>query len=145
MKGWSQVMTIAWGKHNVAYTICSRAQPHIVIGSVRESACIVISYYMSKVGLQQTTRAPGSDKTRGQGSFGSFYKKFKKKRMDCTFDPFLLRQGEPGTSQYLFLFPIGWSIWPIRSSRRRKIIIDPNLEEYGTSIQWQWSDDELYR
>ncbi len=23
-------------------------------------------------GLQQTTRAPGSDKTRGQGSFGPF-------------------------------------------------------------------------
>ncbi len=35
---------------------------------------------------------PGSDKTRGQGSL---------KGTNRTFDsPFLLRQGEPGTSQY---------------------------------------------
>ncbi len=36
--------------------------------------------------------APGSDKTRGQGFL---------KETDRTFDPFLLRQGEPGTSQYI--------------------------------------------
>ncbi len=58
-------------------------------------------------------RAPDSDKTRGQGSFGPFtgglnltllviatYKNFKE-RTDRTFDPFLPRQGEPGTSQYI--------------------------------------------
>ncbi len=39
-------------------------------------------------GLQQTTRDPGSDKTRGQGSFGPFTGGLS------------LRQGEPGTSHY---------------------------------------------
>ncbi len=52
-------------------------------------------------GLQLTTWAPGSDKTRGQGSFGLFTggppKKFKKKNTG----PVLLGQGEPGTSQYI--------------------------------------------
>ncbi len=38
------------------------------------------------------TNRPGSDKTQGQGSFGT----------NRTFDlPFLPRQGEPGTSQYI--------------------------------------------
>ncbi len=54
-------------------------------------------------GLQQTSRAPGSDKTRGQGSFGPFTgglpKNLKKKNGSYT-GPDLLRQGEPGTSQY---------------------------------------------
>ncbi len=45
--------------------------------------------------------APGSDKTQGQGSLAiTTYNKFKKET-DRTFDPFLLRQGEPGTSQYI--------------------------------------------
>ncbi len=58
-------------------------------------------------GLQQTTLGSGSDKTQGQGSFSPFTggllprKKIKKRETDRTFDPFLLRQGEPGTSQYL--------------------------------------------
>ncbi len=58
-------------------------------------------------GLQQTTWAQGSDKTQGQGSFGAFttnlviatYKHFKKKNGPYT-RPVLLRQGEPGMSQY---------------------------------------------
>ncbi len=29
-----------------------------------------------------------------------------KKETDRTFDPFLLRQGEPGTSQYIFGSPL---------------------------------------
>ena len=37
--------------------------------------------------------ALGSDKTRGQG--------FKKKRTAYLIRPFLVRQGEPGTSQYI--------------------------------------------
>ena len=55
--------------------------------------------------------APGSDKTPGQGSFGPFkggldlaiitQEKLKKRETDRTFDPFLVRQGEPGTSQYI--------------------------------------------
>ncbi len=48
--------------------------------------------------------APGSDKTRGQGSFGPLamttYKNIKKKRT-VHLTRFLLRQGEPGTSQYI--------------------------------------------
>ncbi len=48
-------------------------------------------------GLQQTTRAPGSDKTLGQGSFDN-YLKIKKKNGPYT-GPVLLRQGEPGTWQ----------------------------------------------
>ncbi len=52
--------------------------------------------------------APGSDKTQGQGSFGLFtgglaiiaYTKIKKKRRTAHLIRFLLREGEPGTSQY---------------------------------------------
>ncbi len=52
-------------------------------------------------GVQQTTRAPGSNKTRGQGSFGPFTGG-RKRRTDHTLDQFLLRQGKPGTSQYIY-------------------------------------------
>ena len=53
-------------------------------------------------------RTPGSDKTRGQGSFGPFTgglyltlpKNYKKKNGPYT-GPVLLRQGETGTSQYI--------------------------------------------
>ncbi len=48
--------------------------------------------------------APGSDKTRGQESFGPFtgglYKNLKKKRT-VHLIRFLLRQGESGTSRYI--------------------------------------------
>ncbi len=52
----------------------------------------------------KTTRAPGSDKTQGQGSFGPLItiQNFKKKNGPCT-GPVLLRQGEPGTSKYEYL------------------------------------------
>ncbi len=66
------------------------------------------------------TNRSGSDKTRGQGSFGpstdghvkhltlgkldNHQDKKNLKGMNHTFDsPFLLRQGEPGTSQYIYL------------------------------------------
>ncbi len=39
-------------------------------------------------GLQQTTRAPGSDKTWGQGSFGPFTGGLNLRRTDCTLVPF---------------------------------------------------------
>ncbi len=45
--------------------------------------------------------APGSDKTLGQGSLTT-YKNFKQKRT-VHLTRFLLRQGEPGTSQYVDL------------------------------------------
>ncbi len=47
---------ILWSGACAKYTIdilCSRAWSHIVIGSVRESACIVISYYMVILPLYQ--------------------------------------------------------------------------------------------
>ena len=58
-------------------------------------------------GLQQTTRAPDSNKIRGLSIsilVIATYKNLKKKRTDCTFDLFLLRQGEPGISQYNNIF-----------------------------------------
>ncbi len=66
-------------------------------------------------GLQQTTRAPGSDKTWGQGSFGPFTgglpKNFKKKNGPYT-GPVLQGQSEPGTSQYIhFLFYFLYIFW----------------------------------
>ncbi len=45
--------------------------------------------------------APGSDKTRGQGSFGPFT---VGKETNRTFDPLLLRQGEPGTPQNIVIY-----------------------------------------
>ncbi len=48
-------------------------------------------------GLRRTTLAPGSDKTQVQGSFGPL--RLKKNRPYT--GPVLLRQGEPGTSQYI--------------------------------------------
>ncbi len=58
------------------------------------------------------TNRPGSDKTLGQGSFGPstggsdlqgnhLDKNFKKDEPHTWFALLLLRQGEPGTSQYL--------------------------------------------
>ncbi len=52
-------------------------------------------------GLRQTTLAPGSDKTRVQGSFWSVNRWTVKKKHGSTIGPVLLRQGEPGTSQYI--------------------------------------------
>ncbi len=55
-------------------------------------------------GLQQTTQVPGSDKTRGQGSFGPFtggLNLILPKRNGSYAGPVLLRQGDPGTSQYV--------------------------------------------
>ncbi len=49
--------------------------------------------------------APGSDKTQGQGSFGPFIQNFKKKRT-VHLIRFSLRQGEPGTSQYLYYYTL---------------------------------------
>ncbi len=77
-------------------------------------------------GLQQTIRAPGSDKTQGQGSFGPLTggpkNNFKKKNGPYT-GPVLLRQGEPGTSQCTMsmsqgpkigtLAPKGGPIWTL--------------------------------
>ena len=48
------------------------------------------------------TNHPGSDKTRDQGCFGPSTGGPDLKETNRTFDsPFLLRQGEPGTSQYI--------------------------------------------
>ena len=63
----------------------------------------------SGVGSPTNHRAPGSDKTRGQGSFGLFTggpsdnypTKIFKKKNGLYNGPVLLRQGEPGTSQYV--------------------------------------------
>ena len=41
---------------------------HFLVSSIGVTYC----YLPAGWGLQQTTRAPGSDKTRGQGSFGPF-------------------------------------------------------------------------
>ncbi len=38
----------------------------------RELSVVIYCCVPARWGLQQTTRAPGSDKTRGQGSFGPF-------------------------------------------------------------------------
>ncbi len=66
--------------------------------------------------------APGSDKTQGQGSFGPFTgglptQNFKKKQT-AHLIRFLLRQGEPGTSQYIYvdqkqLLTIVDQLWPL--------------------------------
>ena len=58
-------------------------------------------------GLQQTTLGSGQRQDTGPGILWSVhrwtnsYLQKNLKRTDRTFDPFLLRQGEPGTSQYI--------------------------------------------
>ncbi len=56
-------------------------------------------------GLQQTTLGSGQRQDTGSGILWSVHtcglEKFKKKETARTFDPFLLSQGEPGTSQYI--------------------------------------------
>ncbi len=52
----------------------------------------------ARCGLQQTTLAPGSDKTRARDPS---YKLPKIEKDGPTTGPVLLRQGEPGTSQYI--------------------------------------------
>ncbi len=53
-------------------------------------------------GLQQTTLAPGSDKTRARDPPSDKPPKIKK--YGPTTGPVLLRPGEPGTSQNTFYF-----------------------------------------
>ncbi len=66
---------------------------------------VISSFFKPQVGSPTNPPwAPGGEKTRGQGSFDYFspnYLERFKKETDCTFDHFLLRQGEPGTSQYI--------------------------------------------
>ncbi len=81
-------------------------------------------------GLQQTTLAPGRDKTRGQGSFGLLigganlgnsrdsYPKLKKNGPYT--GPILLRQGEPVMSQYAMMM----IVWPLPRCNGRQYWID---------------------
>ncbi len=74
-------------------------------------------------GLQQTTWAPDSDQ------LSTSYLQKNIKRTDCTFDPFLLRQGEPGTSQYYFVsiptLPGSQMEWPLLNTLRELSYVRP--------------------
>ncbi len=71
------------------------------------------------------TNRPGSDKTWGQGSFGL------STETNRTFDsPFLLRQGEPSTSQYITLL---WHC--INQSEHLTLVASWNVRWEGFSIR----------
>ncbi len=108
--------------HNIKPKLpCYRLSAGSIYDLGRKTVSTILSH-ASEAG--SPTNRTGSDKTRGQGSFGpstgghltidelDYYldKIFKKETNRILDSPFLLRQGEPGTSQHIrtqndFLIP----------------------------------------
>ena len=97
--------------------------------------------------------ALGSDKTRGQGSFGlsnNCLQFFFLKETDRTFDPFLQRQGGPGPSQYIlcatsvqgsfFLFFTFYILIIHNSPQQRYYGRIKHFTLYGVVVSHGWSE-----